>query len=164
MIVTPKKTIVLSHTLLNKVRAWQLYELEIQTVDINTQSTAGVGSSSSKIVHHACKVVTETTSDCDRGYEWEQYDEGWWERGTPGNFKSCLVCAEDKPFGYFPLRSPTTKCEHEPGTCLDCMQTHIRTQIENSMVSEKSIRCSECSETLNVNEIQKYTDEDTFNL
>lgn len=145
-------------------RAQKLLRFSEQIAGLDLQSTSGIGSSSSATLEHPSEPSSKFTTNINQEYAWETYDETWWERGMPGNLKDCSICVEEKPLGFFPLQSPTTSCQHEPEACLDCIQTHIRTQIATGMVGEKSIKCPECSEALSLDEIQKYADTETFQL
>lgn len=75
---------------------------------------------------------------------------------VPSGPKACVVCAEEKSSSRFPLRGPTSRCEHEPNTCLDCLETHIETQIGSNAFNEDMIKCPECSQSFAVEEVQRY--------
>jgi hypothetical protein len=78
--------------------------------------------------------------------------------------KDCVICTDEKALGLFPLQTPTSTCNHDPNTCLDCLQKYIQTQAGDGMINEQSIKCPECSNPLDLAEIQKYADPDTFQL
>ncbi|KAF2667102.1 hypothetical protein BT63DRAFT_427519 [Microthyrium microscopicum] len=78
------------------------------------------------------------------------------------NIRECVICAEEKPPGDFPLQRPTRDCQHEATTCLTCLQTYIKTQMENKVFNEGSIKCPECSKSLEVSDVQRYSDPVTF--
>jgi hypothetical protein len=85
------------------------------------------------------------------------------QKGSPIT-KDCIVCAEDKSWARFPENSPTTRCKHDPNTCLDCIEKHIKTELEDKIFHEKIVRCPECSEPLDTSEVQKHADPGTFEL
>jgi hypothetical protein len=78
--------------------------------------------------------------------------------------KDCVICTDEKALGFFPQQTPTSTCKHDPNTCLDCLQKYIQTQVSDGMINEQSIKCPECSNPLDLAEIQKYADPDTFKL
>jgi hypothetical protein len=78
--------------------------------------------------------------------------------------KDCMICVERKSWERFPETSPTAKCQHAPNTCLQCIEKHIKTQLESKIFHEKIIRCPECSEILDPTEVQKFADIKTFSL
>jgi hypothetical protein len=78
--------------------------------------------------------------------------------------KDCMICVERKSWERFPETSPTAKCKHATNTCLQCIEKHIKTQLESKIFHEKIIRCPECSEILDTTEVQKFADTKTFSL
>jgi hypothetical protein len=78
--------------------------------------------------------------------------------------RECMICIESKSWEHFPENSPSAKCQHVPNTCLECLETHIKTQLESEIFHEKIIRCPECSVILDSTEIQKFSDSKTFEL
>ncbi|KAK5997203.1 E3 ubiquitin-protein ligase RNF19B-like protein [Cladobotryum mycophilum] len=74
--------------------------------------------------------------------------------------RDCIVCTEKKEVELFPQVSVTSTCTHEPNTCLDCIETSIRSDMTNKLWSD--IRCPECRELLDYTDIQRYADKATF--
>ncbi|KAM5351868.1 hypothetical protein ACJ41O_004591 [Fusarium nematophilum] len=74
--------------------------------------------------------------------------------------RECLVCADTKPVGAFPRFSITSACTHAPGTCLDCVQLSIESDLNSKLWTE--IRCPECRELLEYADIQRFANSQTF--
>jgi len=83
---------------------------------------------------------------------------------VPLHTKDCVVCVEEKSLIRFPAQGPTSQCEHEPNTCLDCLEIHIKTQLGSNAFRENLIKCPECSKALSAAEVQKYADPSTAEL
>ncbi|KAM7206444.1 hypothetical protein V8F20_002793 [Naviculisporaceae sp. PSN 640] len=74
--------------------------------------------------------------------------------------RECIVCTEELPIATsFPSASITTSCTHPPSTCLDCIATSIRTDLNTKLWNE--IRCPECLATLQYDDVQRFADEQT---
>ena len=78
------------------------------------------------------------------------------------NERDCAVCAETKTPGQYPRYAVSTNCLHPPNTCLDCMRTHIKTQIASNVFHDNVVRCPECSESLALGDVQRYADGATY--
>ncbi|KAF4980603.1 hypothetical protein FZEAL_3416 [Fusarium zealandicum] len=72
----------------------------------------------------------------------------------------CVVCADIKGVNAFPRFSVTASCTHAPGTCLDCVQLSIESDLSSKLWTE--IRCPECRELLEYADIQRYANKQTF--
>lgn len=74
--------------------------------------------------------------------------------------RECIVCTDVKPIATsFPSASVTTSCTHPPSTCLDCLATSIRTDLNTKLWNE--IRCPECGATLQYDDVDRFADEET---
>lgn len=71
----------------------------------------------------------------------------------------CTVCTDTKRVADFPGAAITKTCTHPPTTCLDCVATSIRSDLDNKLWNE--IRCPECRETLQYDDVQRYADSET---
>jgi transcription initiation factor IIE alpha subunit len=59
----------------------------------------------------------------------------------------------------FPTVAITKACTHEPTTCVICVATSIRTDLNSRLWNE--IKCPECRETLEYDDVQRFADEET---
>jgi len=84
------------------------------------------------------------------------------EVGEIGGLKECTVCRDEKFTGEFPRLAVTDGCTHPPGACLQCVGTHIRTQMETRQVSEGAIACPECPTPMDFSSVRRYADYATF--
>jgi hypothetical protein len=75
--------------------------------------------------------------------------------------KECLVCTDEKGQNQYPRVAPAAGCNHEPNTCLDCLEQRIKTELQDYMTR---IRCPECSAEMTAQEIMIYADPTTFEL
>ncbi|KAL2168398.1 hypothetical protein VTG60DRAFT_7311 [Thermothelomyces hinnuleus] len=73
--------------------------------------------------------------------------------------RECIVCTDTKPMLEFPTVGITKACNHEPATCLACVATSIRTDLNTRLWNE--IKCPECRETLEYDDVQRFADEET---
>lgn len=71
----------------------------------------------------------------------------------------CIVCTDSKPVAEFPGAAITKTCAHPPTTCLDCVAVSIRSDLDTRLWNE--IRCPECRETLQYDDVQRYADAET---
>lgn len=76
-----------------------------------------------------------------------------------GGERECIVCTDTKPVSEFPTVGITKACNHEPATCLACVATSIRTDLNTRLWNE--IKCPECRETLEYDDVQRFADEET---
>jgi hypothetical protein len=109
---------------------------------------------------------------------WQVYDEDTWTsagiapvrraRESSNSYssavteKECVVCTDTKAMRYFPQQSITEKCVHFPSTCLDCLRTHIKTEIDNKAWSDQAVLCPECREPLRHDDVQDFADAASF--
>ncbi|KAH6622637.1 hypothetical protein F5144DRAFT_335312 [Chaetomium tenue] len=73
--------------------------------------------------------------------------------------RDCIICTDTKPVSEFPTAAITKACTHEPTTCLVCVATSIRTDLSNRLWNE--IKCPECRELLEYDDVQRFADEET---
>ncbi|KAI5922984.1 hypothetical protein F4810DRAFT_671180 [Camillea tinctor] len=72
----------------------------------------------------------------------------------------CVVCLEDKPIDLFPKATITRRCTHVPSLCLGCTDLSLASQIQNGLLNQ--LRCPECSERLDYEEVQRCTSTEVF--
>ena len=74
--------------------------------------------------------------------------------------RECAVCGDIMdPLG-FPAKAPTAKCEHASTTCIECLQSWMASEFETKGC--EGIKCPECSETLEYNDVQLAASPETF--
>jgi hypothetical protein len=73
--------------------------------------------------------------------------------------RECLACMDNKATDSFP-DFVTSKCTHTPSVCLDCMGQSIEEDMKSKRWTE--IRCPDCRENLEYNDIQRLANEQTF--
>ncbi|RKK93553.1 hypothetical protein BFJ68_g15541 [Fusarium oxysporum] len=73
--------------------------------------------------------------------------------------RECIVCSDIKATDSFP-DFVTSKCTHTPSICLDCMERSIQVGMKSKRWTD--IRCDECQENLEYNDIQRFADEQTI--
>ncbi|KAM7203977.1 hypothetical protein V8F33_001948 [Rhypophila sp. PSN 637] len=73
--------------------------------------------------------------------------------------QECIVCTDELPVSSFPSASVTNQCTHAPSTCLSCLATSIRTDLNSKLWSE--IRCPECRATLSYDDVERFADKET---
>ncbi|KAL2197022.1 hypothetical protein P885DRAFT_36033 [Corynascus similis CBS 632.67] len=73
--------------------------------------------------------------------------------------RECIICTDTKPVSDFPAVAITKACAHEPTTCLACVATSIRTDLNSRLWNE--IKCPECRATLEYDDVQRFADEET---
>lgn len=74
--------------------------------------------------------------------------------------KDCIICTETKNVFQFPSKSITKSCTHPPTACKACISTSITTDLKTK--SWRDIRCPECREPLQYDEVQKYADPESL--
>ena len=79
---------------------------------------------------------------------------------TTGREDACRICAEPKPLHDFPSFSPTRSCKHTPGTCHQCLETSIRTQLGSKVWTD--IACPECRAKLEYSDVEAFADKVTL--
>ena len=73
--------------------------------------------------------------------------------------QECAVCTDTMAVAMFPGASVTKSCDHPPTTCLDCVAASIKSDLGNKLWNE--IRCPECGELLEYDDVQRYADPET---
>lgn len=73
--------------------------------------------------------------------------------------RECTVCAYTKAVVDFPGAAVTNACTHPPTTCLECVATSIKSDLNSKLWNE--IRCPECRELLKYDDVQRYADSET---
>jgi hypothetical protein len=73
--------------------------------------------------------------------------------------RECVICTDTKPVSDFPTAGITKACTHEPTTCLVCVATSIQTDLSNRLWNE--IKCPECRELLEYDDVQRFADDET---
>ena len=73
--------------------------------------------------------------------------------------RECIICTDTKPVADFPTVAITKACTHEPTTCVVCVATSIRTDLNSRLWNE--IKCPECRETLEYDDVQRFADDET---
>ncbi|KAJ2896838.1 hypothetical protein MKZ38_005137 [Zalerion maritima] len=90
-------------------------------------------------------------------------NDHWWdELEVVDDTRECAICADEKLNHLFPSKSLTDECIHIPNTCLECLETHIRTRMGDELWHAKVITCPECLSPLEYDEIRQYADPATF--
>lgn len=74
--------------------------------------------------------------------------------------KECCVCGDSKEPTDFPAKAPTGGCEHRPGTCKECLQSWMSSELDTKGCD--GIKCPECTQTLEYNEVQEAASAETF--
>jgi len=73
--------------------------------------------------------------------------------------RECIVCTDSKDISQFPEAAVTKACKHLPTTCLECVATSIRSDLNSRLWNE--IRCPECAEFLQYDDVERFADEET---
>ena len=74
--------------------------------------------------------------------------------------RDCAVCGDSKEPLEFPAKAPTSRCEHPATTCDDCLQTWMASEFETKGCD--GIKCPECPQTLEYNDVQAAASAETF--
>lgn len=82
------------------------------------------------------------------------------ERARLARIKSCAVCGDDKDQDEFPIKSPTSRCQHAPQLCLDCLDMWVASALDDNGVD--AIKCPECPEKLSYDDVHDATSPITF--
>ncbi|KAH8160308.1 hypothetical protein CIB48_g7944 [Xylaria polymorpha] len=72
----------------------------------------------------------------------------------------CIICIENIPRRGFPKSPISPVCSHETQCCLNCLATHLTSQLESN--SPKYFTCPECRGALPYASIQQYAKPETF--
>jgi len=108
-----------------------------------------------------------------RSSRWQECDESAWNSANAGvdhaddtsnGTRDCIVCSDTKSFAEFPYSTITDSRTHVPQTCLFCLSTHIRTEMDSRVWNNQTIRCPECREPLGYHDVQQYADPETLAL
>ncbi|KAH6621558.1 hypothetical protein B0J18DRAFT_411290 [Chaetomium sp. MPI-SDFR-AT-0129] len=73
--------------------------------------------------------------------------------------RECIVCTDTKPVSEFPAAGITKACDHDPTTCLVCVEMSIKSDLTSKLWDE--IKCPECRATLEYDDVQRFADEET---
>ncbi|KAK3315464.1 hypothetical protein B0H66DRAFT_628584 [Apodospora peruviana] len=73
--------------------------------------------------------------------------------------RECCICTDTKDVTKFPGASITISCTHPPGACLECIAASIKSDLNNRLWND--IRCPECREVLQYDDVQRFADEET---
>ncbi|KAK4546806.1 hypothetical protein LTR36_001538 [Oleoguttula mirabilis] len=73
---------------------------------------------------------------------------------------TCDTCGEEKTASQVEDTNITAACAHDPASCLDCLQTWLRTDLETYAWTKAT--CPECSEVLQYADIQRLADPAIF--
>lgn len=74
--------------------------------------------------------------------------------------RECIVCGESKEPLEFPATAPTSSCAHPSNTCSKCLQSWMASEFDTKGCD--GIKCPECPETLDYNDIRKAASPQTF--
>ena len=74
--------------------------------------------------------------------------------------KECCVCGDSKDLLDFHIESPSKGCEHPPNTCKECLQSWMASEFDTKGCD--GIKCPECAQTLEYNEVQHAASAETF--
>ncbi|KAF2468036.1 uncharacterized protein BDR25DRAFT_193969, partial [Lindgomyces ingoldianus] len=72
----------------------------------------------------------------------------------------CEVCKEILETSSFPTRKTTTRCQHGPHTCKDCMQKWISECVENKGWAK--CVCPECGEGMGWEDVRSFSSVEGF--
>ncbi|KAL1839319.1 hypothetical protein VTJ49DRAFT_1647 [Mycothermus thermophilus] len=73
--------------------------------------------------------------------------------------RDCIICTYTKGATEFPAVAITKDCTHEINTCLACITTCIRTDLQSRLWDD--IRCPECRAKLEPSDVQRLADNET---
>jgi hypothetical protein len=74
--------------------------------------------------------------------------------------RDCVVCSDSKIPLDFPVKAPTSSCEHPPQTCTDCLQKWIASELETKGC--RGMTCTQCPQLMQYEDIQRAASEATF--
>ncbi|KAK0634033.1 hypothetical protein B0T14DRAFT_508265 [Immersiella caudata] len=78
--------------------------------------------------------------------------------------KECVICAETKQPGGFPLLCASSRCNHPPETCRSCLRQHIRTALADKAWHSRVVTCPECNNPMEYDEVRMHADRATFEV
>ena len=78
--------------------------------------------------------------------------------------RSCpICCSDDIPEYEFPRFSPTSRCQHEPPACRNCLPQHVEAQLfSQAIVLEINCLSYPCPEKLGYDEIKQWATPECF--
>ncbi|KAH8834497.1 hypothetical protein DL96DRAFT_1580767 [Flagelloscypha sp. PMI_526] len=87
------------------------------------------------------------------------------EQKTSVALRSCpICCSDDIPEYDFPRFPPTSRCQHKPLACRDCLAQHLEAQLfSQAVVLEVNCLNHPCSEKLGYDEIKQWATPECFN-
>ncbi|GAB1312319.1 hypothetical protein MFIFM68171_02529 [Madurella fahalii] len=85
---------------------------------------------------------------------------GTWSFDAWTESHECAVCIETKERTAFPDAPLTSTCKHRPSTCLDCVRSGIRCDLDTKLRSE--VACPECESWLTPDVVQRYSDSESW--
>ncbi|KAK6448156.1 hypothetical protein ACSS6W_003014 [Trichoderma asperelloides] len=71
----------------------------------------------------------------------------------------CIVCGDFKEPEDFSSSLITQECKHVPTTCLECLRSTLRSELERK--HWEAIKCPQCSAIFKYQDIQKFADDET---
>ncbi|KAK0619466.1 hypothetical protein B0T14DRAFT_430801 [Immersiella caudata] len=74
--------------------------------------------------------------------------------------QECAVCFDTKALAAFPASTLTSTCRHSPSTCLVCIKSSIRSDLEAGKPSSR-LACPECESLLSFDDVLKYADDES---
>ncbi|KAK0288812.1 hypothetical protein LTR35_003211 [Friedmanniomyces endolithicus] len=74
--------------------------------------------------------------------------------------RDCNVCGDAKSPLDFAAKPPTSKCEHLPTTCNDCLAQWMTSEFESK--GGEGIKCPECPQKLDYSDVQRAASTQTF--
>ena len=74
--------------------------------------------------------------------------------------RDCCVCGDSQDKDKFPEKAPAVGCEHPPNTCNECLEAWMASEFETKGCD--GIKCPECPQTLEYQEVQEAASQETF--
>lgn len=109
------------------------------------------------------EIETEHQASLDRLYDIRlEQDQQAARQGleSEDEMRECAACTENKHQTDFPIECPTVRCEHLPNTCLECMKTWMRNELDAKGCD--GLKCPECPQTLDYHEVKAMASKETF--
>nr|POE50722.1 e3 ubiquitin-protein ligase rnf19a [Quercus suber] len=80
--------------------------------------------------------------------------------GEVAKLQDCNICGDGKwPF-EFPIKAPSSKCHHEPTTCIECLESWMAAEVETK--GSNGLKCPECPAVLQYEDIQRAASSSAF--
>jgi len=76
--------------------------------------------------------------------------------------RDCIICVETKGTASFPVLPVSPSCNHAPETCLDCLQRHIKTAVNEKAWHARVVTCPQCNSAMEYDKVQMYANRATF--